>query len=561
MRLTKELRTAIIDGSPEERRYICEKSFLGFAFYYFTDYFFYEIAPFHNEFASDAEQLASGKIPAAAWIAFRESAKTSFAKILLAWLICYKKRTYIGWDSYDKSNSENALLDVILELQTNRDLIRDFGHLYTEKRTDDEKKMKRVNQFITKNDIMVRAFSTQESPRGWLYGNQRPDFVIFDDCENFKTILSNPITQKIVAHINEAKTGKAGDGVVLYLSNYIREDGVAQFMIDSVNAVKGVVRFIPVISQNKPSWPDKYTLYDKRATEVNPQRVLNNKKPKISLAAKKRELNVNGRKVFEAEMMLDPAASGFLVFDRARIDVLLPNCTKPKHDKAGFLIWEDYLPSYRYAIGADTSKGVGRDANASVLINFSTVPARQVGSYANNMIAPDTFAYELKREGEMFGDCLLAPEINNTGYATITQLKAIYNIDKIYRKRQSGTSQQIVDKPKMELGWETNGATKPDIIFQLKAAVEAGQLQIMDARILREMRRFNQADIQELTPDPEGTRHFDLLMACAIAWAMRNYAEVEQQSDYEQQPYEPTSEYESSFQSNSSSDFHPVSEM
>ena len=37
-----------------------------------------------------------------AWIAFRESAKTSYAKLFVIWLIAYKKRFYINVDSFDK---------------------------------------------------------------------------------------------------------------------------------------------------------------------------------------------------------------------------------------------------------------------------------------------------------------------------------------------------------------------------------------------------------------------------------------------------------------------------
>jgi hypothetical protein len=77
------------------------------------------------------------------------------------------------------------------------------------------------------------------------------------------------------------------------------------------------------------------------------------------------------------------------------------------------LLWQEYNPAHRYAIGADTGKGNGNDHSASVLIDFSTIPARQVGSYANNLIPADQFAYELKRQAELFGSCLIAPEKNS----------------------------------------------------------------------------------------------------------------------------------------------------
>ena len=76
-----------------------------------------------------------------------------------------------------------------------------------------------------------------------------------------------------------------------------------------------------------------------------------------------------------------------------------------------------------------------------------------------------------------------------------------------------------------KLGFQTNVATKSDMIFQLKSAVEDGILAIKDKRILREMKNYRRAELQTRGgKDPNATRHFDLLIATAIAWAMRNHA-------------------------------------
>ena len=87
----------------------------------------------------------------AAWIAYRESAKTSIGKIGLTWLIARKQvidalrhnsedvsgwgeRLYVNVNSYDKANAESILFDVVTELQANDLLIGDFGHLYNQPR-------------------------------------------------------------------------------------------------------------------------------------------------------------------------------------------------------------------------------------------------------------------------------------------------------------------------------------------------------------------------------------------------------------------------------------------
>ena len=103
--------------------------------------------------------LVVGKIKDAAWLAYRESAKTSIAKMALAWIIArqvvidtlrqsgddvsrWGERHYINVDSYDKSNAESILFDVVTELQTNQLLIEDFGHLYNQPRSKDEAQLK-----------------------------------------------------------------------------------------------------------------------------------------------------------------------------------------------------------------------------------------------------------------------------------------------------------------------------------------------------------------------------------------------------------------------------------
>jgi hypothetical protein len=165
-KLTKEKIDLLLEGSREERAYACAKSFFLFRVYYFTRYFSFKPAPFHYDFDDDVQDLVSGKLKDAAWIAYRESAKTSIAKMALSWIIArqqvvdalrqsgedvssWGERHYVNVDSYDKSNAESILFDVVTELQTNQLLIEDFGHLYNQPRSKDEAQLKRISNFVT----------------------------------------------------------------------------------------------------------------------------------------------------------------------------------------------------------------------------------------------------------------------------------------------------------------------------------------------------------------------------------------------------------------------------
>src|SRR3990167_5675178 len=273
MKVKKELLELLKNGTQAERVYICEKNLNLFWMYYFPEFFIYKPAPFHFDFGDDWIKLERGILTEAAWIAFRESAKTSWGKIGIIHAIVYKKKNYINWDSYDKANSEAALFDIAVWLQTNKALQADFNQQLSRTSSQDKEegqKVRRMGNFVTNNGIKVEAFSTQESTRGRIYKIHRPDMYVFDDFENSKTKDSYPVTKKVIDHIDEAKAGLGPEGSILYLGNYISEEGSVNHIVEQVKMnPKGMVRMIPVVTGREIAWPDKYELNDKDASIAN----------------------------------------------------------------------------------------------------------------------------------------------------------------------------------------------------------------------------------------------------------------------------------------------------
>lgn len=265
--------------------------------YYFTEYLKYPYAPFHYHMFDDIKDLMEGDLREVAWVMFRESAKTSFAKIFLIWLIVYAKRRYINVDSFSITNAERILFDVVYALQTNQKLKHDFGELYNSKRDADEVTQKRVNNFITNNGVRVEAHSTGKSVRGRLHGNQRPDFLLLDDFETNDTKDSKAHTLSVISHIDEFKGGLDSQAKILYLGNYITESGSVQSIIDrSKTDYRLRVRMVPVEEHGKPTWESKYAMTDEEAKLTN----------KVSLEDKKRQL---GSLVYSTEMLNMPISA------------------------------------------------------------------------------------------------------------------------------------------------------------------------------------------------------------------------------------------------------------
>jgi len=269
--------------------------FLHWFVYYYVDYIKYPFAPFHYEMFEDIKKLTNGTYREVAWVAFRESAKTSIAKGFITWLIATSKRKYINVDSFDKENAERMLFDAILELQKNPRLLQDYGELYNVRRNSEELTQKKISNFLTNNGVRVEAHSTQESIRGRLHGAQRPDALILDDYETNKTKDSEAYTAQVAGHISEAQSGMDASGIVLYLSNYITEYGnVAALFERAKHDERLKMRKVNVIGEDgQPSWPEKYALTTEEANATK----------RVSIEDIKKKL---GPQVFDAEMMNNP---------------------------------------------------------------------------------------------------------------------------------------------------------------------------------------------------------------------------------------------------------------
>lgn len=533
-KLNPAIKQILFRGTSTQRFYVFDKSFIYFCIYYFPHYFNYPIAPFHWDFVDDAMDLASGVIKQSAWITFRESAKTSYAKMLVIWYICHEKKKFINWDSYDKDNAESALYDIITELQTNQRIIDDYGHLFYQEKGESElagKKPKKIGRFVTENGIRVEAYSTQESARGRVHGADRPDFFIFDDIETNKTKASYALTFKIIAHVEEVRSGLGVAGSILYLGNWISDDGVVNYVIngDPIQKVPGLksnptarVRFIAVSAPGgKLAWPGKHVHTNAEAIAYNENVPLT--KSIVSLEQKRMDL---GESVYETEMMNNPGASGDYYFDREIIKDLIDNLKvrnlQPAKVVGTAKVWRKYSPSHRYGWGADTAEGIGADANTLTVINFSTKPARTVLTYQNNEIKPTALAYVCLKWGYEYGEAFGVPEINNTGYATVAKLVEEEYTNLYTRKVKNKTSKRNTQ----EYGFKTTGGTKPDILANFADAVQDGELEILDIDILEEMYRFKERDVHIIKKTEGMTKHFDLMMSAVLAWEARTHAKV-----------------------------------
>lgn len=495
----------LFNSSTEEDDLILK--FWLWARWFFPQYFKSKDAPFHNDI--DRENLAVYRNQTLQFvdIVFRGGAKTTRTKLFWAFAIANDEdhfRRYLKILTKDISNAKQIVTDIYNMLISPR--VAQYYPEIFEKTT--EKREETMSSFTTATGVKLRAGTVGTDQRGQIQEDARPDLIWFDDFETRKTLRSAVETQAIWDNMQEAWTGRSKNGGAIYTCNYLSERGNVHKLVQPAEGKK--VLIVPIIDKKgTPAW-DAYT---KEEIEVIRQ-------------------NADD---FEGEYLCEPSAGPDIFFDRETLE--RQEKKQPKRIVADFKIFHPFDPSHRYGGGHDVAGGVGLDSSTSCFIDFSTTPNKVVATYKSNTIKPDVFGHEIIRQADMYGQPIVAPE-NNKFDMCIGVLKA-QDYPQIYFTELKETRAGLPPRTRY-YGWNTNSTTKPKMLFELKKAVEDGHLELSDPDLIAELYSFTRDDLMDRDPDPRlTTRHFDLLMACAIAWQMRNWAEIKKpQQTYRQPDYE-----------------------
>jgi hypothetical protein len=200
-----------------------------------------------------------------------------------------------------------------------------------------------------------------------------------------------------------------------------------------------------------------------------------------------------------------------------------------KGDKVGdWKVFAPYNPKHRYAIGADVSEGVGLDSSTACLLDLTL--GETAAEYASNVIEPDIFAHELNNFANKYGGCLIGVERNACGLTTVTKLNELGAQQCSEQEKESGH-----DKGTRKLGWRTTAKSKPLMLFDLKDAFLEKDIKLISEVMYKEVKTYNPEDLRQTRFDPEQTRHWDRVMALAIAWQMRDRMQNNSDIEYMRQ--------------------------
>lgn len=484
-------------GTPGQRRLVFEfdntdthsevvKKFKLFAKTQYPRYFSGPKAKFHDDMIVELVESYYGANFLN--IAFRGSAKTTLAKLFVAFVILNDKdgfRRYIKILTKDGKNSKQIVTDVYNLIVEVREI---YGNIFED--DSDIKREETMSSFTTKLGRKLSAGTVGQTQRGHLQDAYRPDWIWFDDVEDRDSIRSMVITQGVIDKCAEAIDGLSKAGSYMVTANYISDQGTVEWFKQKPS-VKTMITPIQD-AQGNPTW-DFFTKEDVRRIKADADD-------------------------FYGEYMCDPTRAENKFFDIDRLNEDLKNCKEPKRESSGVKYWAEYLPHHRYGQGSDHSDGVGLDSNALAGFDFTT--GELVYTYASNDLEPDLCAHIFARVGMEFGNCIYAPEVNNKcGGIVISTLKEI-GYPYLYKQTKQD---RLLDKQTDKLGWDTNGSTKRNMFFDFKRDYNDGKIKIYDENVIKEMRAYTNNDLQE-TNLGLVTRHFDLLTAVVIAWQMEKEA-------------------------------------
>jgi len=473
------------------------KKFFYFTRYFFPEYFTSKSSPKHKEltmhylnaYLGNENFLIKG---------FRGCSKTATMKLVMAFVLACDRRSnrrmYNKVLSKDLKNARQVVTDVYNTLVTVRPV---FGDMFAKE--GDKKREEQMGSFTMKSDIKLTSGSVGQTQRGHVQGAYRPDFIWFDDIEDRESIKSAVITQGIMDKIEEAIDGMSPDGNYVCTANYISEYGSVE-LLASKGTVNEMVWSIvdDAVYDNKklvsgtPTWEARFPI--EKCIEIQ-----------------------SDAEYWYSEYMCDPSREDDKFFDLDRIDADLQLAIDPIRVTGAVKTYVQTNPHHKYGIGADTSEGIGRDANTYVVWDFSN--NELVETYFNNRIAPDIFAHPLAQAGNVYNRCIIAPEINNTGFATVTALKQIYH--NIYKRRDTS---KMLEKAGDRYGWNTNSGNKHVMFYDFAKDYNEGLIKINSKDLLLEMKSYGNNDHMNESDNKLATRHFDLLMAAVIGWQMKKYS-------------------------------------
>lgn len=207
------------------------------------------------------------------------------------------------------------------------------------------------------------------------------------------------------------------------------------------------------------------------------------------------------------------------IYSRDKLDVLEEPVRGERDDK-GMIV----KPDNAYVIVVDTSRGVGGDYSAFVVIDITASPYRVVAKYRDNRVTPLLYPSIIHTVARNYNNAHILVEINDNGQQIADILYHELEYENMLWVNRDGTKGQTVSGGfagrTVQPGVRTDKKVKRIGCSQLKTLVEAQRLLVWDRDIISEFSTF--VEVKDSYAADEGY-HDDLVMPLVLfGWLTTN---------------------------------------
>jgi len=160
----------------------------------------------------------------------------------------------------------------------------------------------------------------------------------------------------------------------------------------------------------------------------------------------------------------------------------------------GLCVYESPKENHIYSITVDTSRSVGQDYNAFVVIDVTNFPYKVVAKYKNNHIPSEIYPNVILSVGNKYNEAMILVEINDIGQRVADLLKEELEYDNLLEVViQNKKSQRLATAyggMKAYPGLRTSTQTKKLGCNALKELIEGDKLILNDFDIISELSTF-----------------------------------------------------------------------
>jgi hypothetical protein len=150
--------------------------------------------------------------------------------------------------------------------------------------------------------------------------------------------------------------------------------------------------------------------------------------------------------------------------------------------------------NHMYVMTVDTSRGVGQDYHAFVVVDITEMPYKIVAAFKNNTLSPLIFPNAILPVAKQYNNAYILVELNDIGGQVADILHNEYEYENLLVSSVRGRKGQTLDggfgKAEIQRGIRTTKAVKKLGCSVLKSMIETDKLILNDYEIIRELVSF-----------------------------------------------------------------------